>query len=66
MLNKDLLKCEEIMKSILKPNKIRFLFNDLGLLMVNILMTNVKYIKSINKNGILRLGRNVRSIQQVS
>ncbi|ORX76849.1 hypothetical protein BCR32DRAFT_69784 [Anaeromyces robustus] len=65
MLNKDLIKCEEIMKSILKPNKIKFLFNDLGSLMVNILMTNVKYIKSINKNGILRLGRNVRSIQQV-
>jgi len=65
MLNKDLIKCEEIMKSILKPNKIRFLFNDLGSLMVNILMTNVKYIKYINKNGILRLGRNVRSIQQV-
>jgi len=65
MLNKDLIKCEEIMKSILKPNKNRFLFNDLGSLMVNILMTNVKYIKCINKNGILRLGRNVRSIQQV-
>jgi len=66
MLNKDLIKCEEIMKSILKPNKNRFLFNDLGSLMVNILMTNVKYIKCINKNGILRLGRNVRSIQQVN
>jgi len=65
MLNKDLTKCEEIMKSILKPNKIRFLFDDLGSLMVNILMTNIKYIKCINKYGILRLGRNVRSIQQV-
>ncbi|OUM68032.1 hypothetical protein PIROE2DRAFT_4315 [Piromyces sp. E2] len=37
MLNKDLTKCEEIMKSILKPNKIRFLFNDLGSLMEEML-----------------------------
>jgi hypothetical protein len=63
-LNADLSSFEETMANSLPPRIQRFLFDGLSQLMCYVLMTNMRYIRRFNKNGVVRLVRNVYSLQQ--
>ncbi|EGF78900.1 hypothetical protein BATDEDRAFT_26302 [Batrachochytrium dendrobatidis JAM81] len=41
-----------------------FLFDGLGELMAQVLIFNLRYIRTVNLNGVLRLVRNIQSLQQ--
>eukprot|EP00842_Homolaphlyctis_polyrhiza_P004042 jgi/Hompol1/4639/HPOL_001819-RA len=64
MLNLDLSTAEETMTSALPECRVRFLYDGLGELMAHILVKNMRHIRAVNKNGVLRLIRNVQSLQQ--
>ncbi|KAH6571183.1 hypothetical protein BASA50_005377 [Batrachochytrium salamandrivorans] len=64
MLNLDLSSAEEVVAAALPMRKTRFLFDGLGEVMAQVLIFNLRYIRTVNKNGVMRLVRNVQSLQQ--
>ncbi|KAJ8325200.1 hypothetical protein BDV3_007243 [Batrachochytrium dendrobatidis] len=64
MLNMDLSAAEEVVVTALPIRKTRFLFDGLGELMAQVLIFNLRYIRTVNLNGVLRLVRNIQSLQQ--
>ncbi|KAI8925799.1 Sec8 exocyst complex component-specific domain-containing protein [Entophlyctis helioformis] len=64
MLNADLSAVEEIISAALPPRRIKFLFDGLGELMSFVLTSNLRHIRVVNKHGVVRLTRNVLSLQQ--
>nr|KAJ3422218.1 Exocyst complex component 4 [Polyrhizophydium stewartii] len=64
MLNMDLSATEEAVAAALPERRTRFLFDGLGELMAHTLVCNLRYIRAVNKAGVLRLVRNVQSLQQ--
>eukprot|EP01156_Anaeramoeba_ignava_P021536 Anaeramoba_ignava/c19236_g1_i2.p1 GENE.c19236_g1_i2~~c19236_g1_i2.p1 ORF type:complete len:664 (+),score=219.57 c19236_g1_i2:1073-3064(+) len=63
-LNKDLAFNEDIMTSFLPSNQKSYLFSGLARLISKTLVEGAREIKKINKNGIMRMVRNVFAIQQ--
>lgn len=63
-LNADLSSFEDTFSNALPPRIQRFLFDGLSQLIIHVLMTNMKYIRRFNENGVLRLVRNISSLQQ--
>ncbi|KAJ3012377.1 UNVERIFIED_CONTAM: hypothetical protein HDU68_001241 [Siphonaria sp. JEL0065] len=63
-LNQDLIMIQETVTIALPLRKIRFLYDGLSYLIMHVLSVNLKYIKRINKFGVMKLLRNVESLQQ--
>ncbi|KAK8729890.1 hypothetical protein OTU49_008375 [Cherax quadricarinatus] len=63
-LIKDLATIDEALSNTLHPRKCKYIFEGLGPLIANILMTSVVHIRRINENGIKKMCRNIFSIQQ--
>ncbi|KAJ3350234.1 hypothetical protein HDU83_009804 [Entophlyctis luteolus] len=63
-LNEDLVLIQEALSLALPLRKIRFVYDGLPSLVSYVLCMNLKYIKRINRNGVLKLHRNVESLQQ--
>jgi exocyst complex component 4 len=63
-LNSDLMKADELMSAGLPPRRVRFLFDGLASLMTQILIKDYKYIRRMNENGVKKLARNVKALQQ--
>ncbi|XP_042242487.1 exocyst complex component 4-like isoform X2 [Homarus americanus] len=63
-LIKDLATIDEALTNTLHPRKCKYIFEGLGPLIANILMTSVVHIRRINENGIKKMCRNIFSIQQ--
>ncbi|XP_037788643.1 exocyst complex component 4-like [Penaeus monodon] len=63
-LIKDLATIDEALTNTLHPRKCKYIFEGLGPLIANILMTSVIHIRRINENGIKKMCRNIFSIQQ--
>ncbi|KAG1676105.1 Exocyst complex component 4 [Nymphon striatum] len=63
-LNKDLCALDEAMSSSLQVRKCRYIFEGLGYLISDIIISGILYIKRINENGIKKMCRNVFAIQQ--
>ncbi|KAK7083034.1 Exocyst complex component 4 [Halocaridina rubra] len=63
-LIKDLATIDEALNNTLHPRKCKYIFEGLGPLIANILMTSVIHIRRINENGIKKMCRNIFSIQQ--
>lgn len=64
ILNVDLSAFEELMVLSVSPRIQRFLFDGLAQLINHCLMANIQQIKRLNKNGVIRLSRNIQSLQQ--
>ncbi|KAJ3108836.1 hypothetical protein HDU97_010108 [Phlyctochytrium planicorne] len=63
LLNEDLINVEESSFGALPTRRIRFLFDGLSFLITYTLCANLRYIKQINRFGVMKLLRNVQSIQ---
>ncbi|KAK4309465.1 hypothetical protein Pmani_018910 [Petrolisthes manimaculis] len=63
-LIKDLATIDDALTNTLQPRKCKYIFEGLGPLIANILMTSVVYIRRINENGIKKMCGNIFSIQQ--
>ena len=63
-LNKDLLLLDEVMAENLPLSRQRFLFDGLTLFIGRTLCFNAKLIKSINRNGVVKMSRNIFALQQ--
>ncbi|XP_063877986.1 exocyst complex component 4-like [Scylla paramamosain] len=63
-LIKDLATIDDALTSTLHPRKCKYIFEGLGPLIANILMSSVVHIRRINENGIKKMCRNIFSIQQ--
>ncbi len=64
MLNADLCSFEESLSNSVPPRIQRFLFDGIAQLISHVLQTNMPYIRRLNRNGVVRLIRNVHSLQQ--
>jgi len=63
-LNKDLSSIEECLQPFLPKTKLRYLFEGLPRLISGTMISNIRKIKSINRNGVLKMCRNVFALQQ--
>ncbi|CAL4123115.1 unnamed protein product, partial [Meganyctiphanes norvegica] len=63
-LNRDLATIDDALTNTLQPRKCKYIFEGLGPLIANILMTSVIHIRRINENGIKKMCRNIFSLQQ--
>ncbi|XP_068208979.1 exocyst complex component 4-like isoform X1 [Palaemon carinicauda] len=63
-LIKDLATIDDALTNTLHPRKCKYIFEGLGPLIANILMTSIIHIRRINENGIKKMCRNIFSIQQ--
>lgn len=63
-LNSELSSFEEMVSNTLPLRTQRFIFDGLAQLMGYVIFTNMTRIRRINSNGVLRLVRNVQSLQQ--
>ncbi|KAJ3217398.1 hypothetical protein HDU67_007981 [Dinochytrium kinnereticum] len=63
LLNEDLINVEEGVNNALPTRRIRFLFDGLSSLITHTLCSNLRYVKQVNHFGVLKLLRNVQSIQ---
>eukprot|EP01117_Protostelium_nocturnum_P014416 TRINITY_DN5482_c5_g1_i1.p1 TRINITY_DN5482_c5_g1~~TRINITY_DN5482_c5_g1_i1.p1 ORF type:complete len:882 (+),score=250.34 TRINITY_DN5482_c5_g1_i1:1213-3858(+) len=63
-LNRDLSSIEETLEPHLPKIKLRYLFYSLPPLISTVLIKSLRKIKSINKNGVLKMCRNVFALQQ--
>ncbi|KAJ3335656.1 hypothetical protein HDU93_004770 [Gonapodya sp. JEL0774] len=63
-LNSDLVRGEEIIAAALPARRVRFIFDGLAKLMTNVLISDFRYIRKLNKNGLMKLTRNVHALQQ--
>ncbi|KAI8850248.1 hypothetical protein BC829DRAFT_389576 [Chytridium lagenaria] len=63
LLNEDLINVEEGVNSALPTRRIRFLFDGLSSLITHTLCANLRYVKQVNRFGVMKLLRNVQSIQ---
>jgi len=63
-LNKDLLQLEEIMAENMPNSRLNFLFGGLPLFLTRTICRNAKNIAAINRNGIMKMSRNLFALQQ--
>ncbi|KXS11677.1 hypothetical protein M427DRAFT_426557 [Gonapodya prolifera JEL478] len=63
-LNSDLVRGEEIIAAALPSRRVRFIFDGLAKLMTHVLISDFRYIRKLNKNGLMKLTRNVHALQQ--
>eukprot|EP00834_Sanchytrium_tribonematis_P004524 NODE_227_length_12294_cov_1.542681.p7 type:complete len:254 gc:universal NODE_227_length_12294_cov_1.542681:7538-6777(-) len=64
ILNHSLSMLEDICRENLHPNDFEFIFSDLQVLFENLFTSNLKYIKTIDDSGILKMRKNIISIEQ--
>lgn len=63
-LNQDLSTAEEIMTHTLPTSKVRFVFDGLSILIAHMIISNFRYIKKVNENGIKKMILNLQALQQ--
>jgi exocyst complex component 4 len=64
MLNQDLVLVEEAVGKALPNRRTRFIFDGLSFLINDILMSNLRYVRRLNLFGVMKLVKNVLSLQQ--
>ncbi|KAI8894398.1 Sec8 exocyst complex component-specific domain-containing protein [Globomyces pollinis-pini] len=64
LLNSDLTAVEELISEAISPRKTGFLFEGITQLMTHVLLMNLKLIREINMNGVVRLVSNVQALEQ--
>lgn len=63
-LNKDLLFLDEVMAENLPPSRTRFIFDGLSLFIMRALCHNARLLRRINRNGVVKMSRNIFALQQ--
>ncbi|KAL7752158.1 exocyst subunit [Sorochytrium milnesiophthora] len=63
-LNDDLIIFEDIVSSCLSDRECHFVFDGISLLMTHYLIANVRYIKRLNRNGVVKMARNISALHQ--
>lgn len=64
LLAKDLRDVEDTVHQTLSPRKVRYMFDGIGFLISQILITSVSHIKKVNRNGVKKMCQNIFTIQQ--
>ncbi|GBB95205.1 hypothetical protein RclHR1_00250003 [Rhizophagus clarus] len=63
-LNTDMVKYDESVVSHLPAKEHKFVFEGLDSLMEHVLVSNAIYIRNLNRNGVMKMTRNILALQQ--